>query len=311
MTNSVEFIARFIEKLGDVKDWDHNGIVNDLGFPKGYCVCGHPIQFEYELINKINGKKAVVGSDCINNFKEYSPELFASLMATIERVKKEEKEAKLLLESAELETLKTKYNSLSDTLVSYYHEQRSKKVWVSHDVYTMVSLVEKDIPAKKTLRGYISYLTKKIAEIEKVLEVNNIIPMDVNAFVEASKEKDAIKESIKSLVGDDLPKVLKCFNNKSLKYPLYTVLENYTTCFTDNTYSIEDLKNLLKVIETLKYDFTNKKIVKYEASGKTYNYRDYFHMSNFCFNYDKNVWEKYDYSGKDFSIHGKITITMA
>lgn len=116
-TNKAEFIKTFIDKLGNVDNWNHSGIVIDNG--KGSsakCVCGHRIRFLF-ILEGPEGKTAQVGSECINHFKDYNETLYNSLISTVARIKEEEKKAKELLLLEEVKAVKDTY------------EEKVKKVW--------------------------------------------------------------------------------------------------------------------------------------------------------------------------------------
>lgn len=116
-TNRAEFIKTFIDKLGNVDNWNHSGIVIDAG--KGSnekCVCGHKIRYLF-ILEGLNGKTAQVGSECINHFKDYNESLYNSLIATVARIKEEEKKAKEMMLLEEVNKVKTPY------------EENVKKVW--------------------------------------------------------------------------------------------------------------------------------------------------------------------------------------
>jgi hypothetical protein len=75
-------VLAFIAKLGNVAEWDYEGECFDLGPRGGKCVCGHFIRYAYIIHHKGDNKTEQIGSTCIDFFKEYSPELYASLALT-------------------------------------------------------------------------------------------------------------------------------------------------------------------------------------------------------------------------------------
>ena len=89
--NSADFVKRFIDELGDVHNWYHNGVVNELPYACGLCVCGHQIKFEYYIVNRTNNEKRTLGSECIEHFKDYDIDLYNSLISSKKNFKTKEK----------------------------------------------------------------------------------------------------------------------------------------------------------------------------------------------------------------------------
>ena len=162
------FIKIFIDKLGDVKNWEHNGIVLDLMRPSGSCICGHAIQYCYEITN---GKKIErVGSECINHFKDYSPSLYESLTKTVERLKDEEKKAKELFLNEEVQKI----------MIPYIEKVKSVREWIGknypngryindYSLYTFIHTLrkepKKDYASIKCLLNWYIKQNKKIEEM--------------------------------------------------------------------------------------------------------------------------------------------------
>jgi hypothetical protein len=165
-----DFIKMFIERLGDVENWEHNGIVNDLGKPTGSCVCGHPIRYQYEIIN--GTKIAFVGSECINHFKDYSPKMYDQLMATVSRVKEEEKKAKELLLNEEIQKIAIPYKEKVRRLRKYYSETYGNRYCNKYDLWSFVHKLTME-PKKDyaSLKPLLNWYVKKDKEINAYIAI--------------------------------------------------------------------------------------------------------------------------------------------
>jgi hypothetical protein len=115
MAMTAERWERFLNRLGDPTEWEHTGIVNDLGKPTGTCICGHPIQFEFEIQNTRTGEKAHVGSVCVDHFAEISPVLYARLVeartALEDRIEAEKRAAREVAKAAEVEAARIEWEA--------------------------------------------------------------------------------------------------------------------------------------------------------------------------------------------------------
>jgi hypothetical protein len=154
-----EFIKIFIEKLGDVENWEHNGVVNDLGKPTGSCVCGHPIRYQYEIINQ--NKIAFVGSECINHFKDYSPKMYNQLIATVGRKKEEERLAKELLMNEEIQKVSIPYAEKVLKARQWYGKMYGRNWCNNQEIYCFFHTLLK-APKKeyKNLKSLLNWFTK-------------------------------------------------------------------------------------------------------------------------------------------------------
>jgi hypothetical protein len=148
------FIKSFIDKLGDVKNWNHTGNVIDLKKPTGFCICGHAIRYMYELKN--NEKLAYVGSECINHFQDYSPELFDSLNKTIEKMKDEEKRAKELLLNEEIQKILIPYRENVIKIKKWFNKKYEHAYCYDYPLYK--SIHDLKIEPKKNYKSLKSLL---------------------------------------------------------------------------------------------------------------------------------------------------------
>ena len=118
-------VEAFINKLGNVENWTHNGIVNDHGpDSRAKCVCGHAIRYGYEITDGV--KTVEIGSECINNFAFYNVALFnalsASLAAKKEKDKEDTKKSKAIAQSAELAPIIAIYDNLYSKFCEAYNK---------------------------------------------------------------------------------------------------------------------------------------------------------------------------------------------
>lgn len=81
MKSKHEIVKAFIDKLGNVDDWDYYGDCYTLDEVSEKCVCGHDIKIVFIIENKKQEKKEKVGSVCIENFKNYNNDLYNKLEA--------------------------------------------------------------------------------------------------------------------------------------------------------------------------------------------------------------------------------------
>lgn len=104
---------------GTAEGWEYFGEVHDLGRVAGECLCGHPIRYEF-LLRK-EGRVAILGSECINSFHGFSPELVERIQNSLKALTEARKEAaRLSREMAEEDAIK---NALSE-LLPVYNEAR-------------------------------------------------------------------------------------------------------------------------------------------------------------------------------------------
>ena len=72
--------AALLRALGNPSEWKYTGLVTEDPACQGRCACGQQgIRFEFHLIHA--DRPAVVGSTCVDHFKEISPELYSALNA--------------------------------------------------------------------------------------------------------------------------------------------------------------------------------------------------------------------------------------
>lgn len=162
---SAEFIKQFIDTLGDVKNWEHNGVVVELPFPIGKCVCGHQIKFEYHIVNKITKQKETLGSECINHFKDYNLELYESLIKSKDDFKERKKKEKLQPIVEDIEKLKETYDEYSK-IISEYKQQKG---FIGKELFNFWLSINNH-KEYKTLGGKKRYLSGLIDSVKELIQ---------------------------------------------------------------------------------------------------------------------------------------------
>lgn len=113
MAHNIDIVRAFIDKLGDASKYDYTGVVNDLGAPKGRCVCGHPIRYEYLISD--GTRTEAVGSECIDHFKAYNPRMYEKLKKAHEnrlaKKREDEKKARRAQQEKEVAKLQKQYRA--------------------------------------------------------------------------------------------------------------------------------------------------------------------------------------------------------
>jgi hypothetical protein len=82
-----QYVARLAAVLGRGADWEYRGECQDLQMPSGKCSCGHHgLRYLFTIHHKTSGRRAIVGSSCVETFPGISPELAAQLGAEADRL---------------------------------------------------------------------------------------------------------------------------------------------------------------------------------------------------------------------------------
>lgn len=295
-----DFVKRFIDTLGDVKDYEHTGVVNDLGAPEGHCVCGHIIQYEYEIKNKITGKIAFVGSECINNFKDYNLELYNSLIATIERRKKEKKEDKEKPMLEEIEVLKSEIELQKKIVIKSFNKlSNNGKIFVDHDLWSANNYCENNITPKVVrISAILNFYKKEYVYLKGIIEQFNL-PTDISFNI---ANKEVIVEEYKKLVEDNK----EVLSNKTIKINSVITLNMYKCCFIDS-FEILDYDDMIERLTLVKKilssidDYGIWKVI-----GKSYEVKDSIKSQGFMWDSYGSTWYKLGFSDETFTAIDKI-----
>jgi len=163
------FIKIFIDKLGDVKNWEHTGEVIDAGAGSdAQCVCEHRIRYCYEIF--YGSKITYVGSECINHFKDYSPSLYESLTNTFNRLKEEEKKAKELFLNEEVQKIMIPYIEKVKSVREWIGKNYPRRYINDYALYTFVHTLRKE--PKKEYASIKCLLNWYIKQNKKMEEMN-------------------------------------------------------------------------------------------------------------------------------------------
>ncbi len=178
--NKLAIIEKFMARLGDARQWEYDGVVLDGGKgSRAECVCGHPIRWIF-VIQKIGNpsQTANVGSECINHFAEYNPDLYQRLLAgqvdLAERIKAEKKALREAAEAAansEAGIAWAQARALGKAVVAAVRETRN---WVDSETYELQRYLRLDRQFKTVrgrtnwLRAQADYITRQINRVDTV-----------------------------------------------------------------------------------------------------------------------------------------------
>lgn len=181
--NKLAIVEKFMARLGDARTWEYDGVILDGGKgSRAECVCGHAIRWIF-VIQKIGNPSmtAQVGSECINHFASYNPDLYQRLLTAqadlSERLKAEKKALKDAEEAAALteagqEFAKVRAEAKAIVRRIQEHMDYHSRGFLPKEVYYLRSLTFLDRQFKTT-RGRIKWvvqhtlvLTRQIAIVE-------------------------------------------------------------------------------------------------------------------------------------------------
>ena len=163
-----EIVRKFIARLGDARQWTFDGEVIDLGVPIGKCTCDHPIRYVF-VIRHPDGRTAPVGSECINHFQAYNPELWekmskchADYWARRTAAEKAVKEAQNQKDAA---AAKVPWDAVRKEAAALLENRRG---WLSGDLYSLRVILNTKLPEYKRTKSYVTFYqreTKQIAQL--------------------------------------------------------------------------------------------------------------------------------------------------
>lgn len=198
--NRLAIAEKFMFALGNVKEWEYTGECNDAG-PRSMaqCICGHHIRFIFTLHNTRTGATAHVGSECINHFQEYSPELYATLCKALEelraRIKAEKKAQKEAEEAAALSEAGQKWAETrfkARRVVQLVKESNSRSSWLPTEAYYLQCYANQD-KAYKSTRGRIKWLQQQtdlmLSQVAKVCEARPSLAEPIHVIMNFSEVK--------------------------------------------------------------------------------------------------------------------------
>lgn len=101
-------VQALIDALGNPSEWEYKGEMVDHDKNRTKCSCGHPIRYEF-ILHHANGRTAPIGSTCVDHYAVIRPEDAAAMQETLkkhmEKLAASKKEAKKLLQDAEIQDL--------------------------------------------------------------------------------------------------------------------------------------------------------------------------------------------------------------
>ena len=133
--------ARLLEVLGDGREWEYTGICNDLEKPVGKCACGHPVRYEFVIERMSDKKTAVLGSECINYFKEVNPETFAAMQAAhaaiLAKLAEAKKAAKAAQQAVEVEAARHTWQGCKERAEAILEAASDDNRFLPYDLYRL------------------------------------------------------------------------------------------------------------------------------------------------------------------------------
>ena len=134
----VAHVRALLEALGNPSEWSYTGEVSDALAPVAKCACGHAIRFCFHIEHPA-GRRAQVGSTCIDQIACISPELGQRLLAA--RAELEAKlsalksQAKRAAANERNAALWAEYSALRDDRISTAKAMRLNGQRVSSELY--------------------------------------------------------------------------------------------------------------------------------------------------------------------------------
>jgi hypothetical protein len=174
----VMFIEPFIEKMGNPREYEYRGECHDLGRVSGYCVCGHPIRYEFLVHHKTGDRVAILGSECIGHFRFIAPELYADLTAAVEKLEKELAEAKKAAKnakiSAKIDEIKPQYDAAYLKLRDIYTAYAAKRSWknpcpIPYVLWKTWGILRENAPEFERKSAYVAWYERNTKKIEKLI----------------------------------------------------------------------------------------------------------------------------------------------
>lgn len=202
--NKTAYIERILGRLGNGEDWEYRGECLDAGKSPAYCVCGHPIRWQFVIHRTNNGTDtAIVGSECVQHFMFLNPKLYNSLATAVEelraKIAEEKKKIKEALIEEETSILKEEYSSVYSE-VNDFMDNLDKKWegihWWGYDDYAARSLASNFLSKNplecnkiyKHKSGIKNYYKNAIKNGKKFLEWGNkVLSTPVPPSMEAKR----------------------------------------------------------------------------------------------------------------------------
>ena len=164
---SSEYENRLIKALSpNPSEWEYRGEIYDTESPGGsMCACGHPIRYEFYIYHP-DGRKAVVGSTCVENFGAINPEMADRMRNDLDVLFSRKKEEARLREFASNEEAFKKIDKeiLKLTEILYYNQYAKYTV---SNIYKSMRKAREYQSMKKAVKVAKECLEKLLKTAEK------------------------------------------------------------------------------------------------------------------------------------------------
>ena len=170
-------VAKFVQRLGDPSKYEYRGECIDLGRPSGKCTCDHPIRYVFPVYNPETGESAPCGSECINHFQSYNPELFAKLQAAVGKLERRLADEKIALlkakRTAEADAARPAYEvavARATKLIEDWRAANTWAKWLPRELWAMQESIKKGTPEYKNPGSYTKFYTRETEKLTKVCD---------------------------------------------------------------------------------------------------------------------------------------------
>lgn len=166
-TGFLGVVAKFVQRLGDPSKYEYRGECIDLGRPTGKCTCDHPIRYVFPIYNPETGAMAPCGSECINHFQSYNPELFARLQKAVEKLERKLADEQIALNRAkrlaEADEVRPAYLEAKAKAEKYIADWKAKNTWAKYlptELWKLQLELQKSEPEYKQPVHYRKFYTR-------------------------------------------------------------------------------------------------------------------------------------------------------
>jgi len=170
-------VAKFVQRLGDPSKYEYRGECIDLGRPSGKCTCDHPIRYVFLIYNPETGESAPVGSECINHFQSYNPELFTKLQAAVDKLERRLADEKIAQNTAkrtaEANEARPAYEAAvarATKLIEDWRAANTWAMWLPRELWVMGESIKKGVPEYKNQVSYAKFYTRATADYTRICD---------------------------------------------------------------------------------------------------------------------------------------------
>ena len=174
---SVHHVEALIAALGNPSEWEYTGDVTDAGtYGVAKCACGHPIRFQFHIEHP-DGRKAIVGSTCVNHFATINPTLHAALVEALEGVKAklaaDKRAAREAKQDEEIARLKAECDALAAPIRERYRVARENShngYWVPEDIFYANRAARQEPKQYKRKSDYLRWYREHLETLRRYSE---------------------------------------------------------------------------------------------------------------------------------------------